>query len=269
MKNIRYLLNIFILLLILLIHPISSEAAVKTIAIQHFQNGSEQQFFGELAADNLAAATYEGLKDNKNYTLANSTDTTDYVLGGRVINAEFIPFDFGIYKTVKAKVTTEIHLTEIKTGNVLTSEIVSGTASQLRFSELNNLHSNLTPAELPFDSESLMKRAAVDTSKVILAKLDYINPLIGTVLKVNKDEKMVYFNIGTNDDKIQKGDTYIVFREGRPLVNPETGEFIALKKDVLAKIKIKRVKSNYAAGKIDEEFADFGKGDKVQRGDEQ
>ncbi len=256
-KNLKILLSIIVSMTIFA-YGFACEAAIKTIAIAPFTNESGNSI-GDKTAVDLECELYNELQNNKSYFSIKLADIpegsyTDYTLYGKIFNAQIIPFDNLVYQGIKGKITAEIYVKDNITGKIIMSEIISGTYSER----------TRTPQDTADDVELMMAKAVMDISSKILNKMDFINPLVGEILKVNPEKEEILFNIGANDN-IKKDDTYIVFEEGDPLINPETGEVIAVKDKILAKVKVKNIKAITSTAKIQEQFAKIKKGDKIKR----
>ena len=260
---------------------IVSEASTKKVALGNFENGAKSRY-GSLACTNLETNIFSGLVQNKNYDVveraaldqvfrelglqnsgvvdSNSAieigklSGADYTLVGSVITAEVIPFDNIFYQGYKGKVAFEMHLVDNKTGMVLYSDVISDTESQM-----------YTPG-VSVNERNLISGASKNAAEKVLEKMNELTPLTGTVLTVDHNEDLVYFDLGY-ENGVQKGDIYTIYKEGTPIIHPRTKEILGIKENVLGTIKVTDVKSNYAIGEIKKEKATFKVGDKIKRGE--
>ncbi len=260
-RTLPYFISLFVLVA-LCTFSLPAQAEIKTVAVGNFID-TTNSLSGVISGITIDNTIYDNLKKNKNYSVVKLSELpnasyANYTLSGKIFNVQIIPFDFVVYAGIKAKVAIEMNVVDNRTGKIIMAETVYGTASAAT-EERFLLKESFSPNE-----QALIIKACVDASNVILARMDYMNPLIGKVLKANLEEKIIYFDIGT-DDNAKKGDKYVVFEEGMPLTNPETGEFIAIEDKILAEVKIKDIKSNYARAKITDRYGEIKKGAKVKK----
>ncbi|OUO41678.1 hypothetical protein B5F82_00400 [Megamonas hypermegale] len=280
-KFILRLTSIFVFVFILMGTFITTEAAVKKVAIGTFANGAKSRY-GTLACSNLESNIFSGLVQNKNYEVVERAQLdqifrelglqnsgvvdsksaieignlsgADYTLVGKVLTAEVIPFDNFLYRGYKGKVAFEMHFVDNKTGLVLYSDVISDTDSQM-----------YSPG-VSVNERVLISGAAHNAANKVLEKMNEITPLTGTVLNVDRAEDVVYFDLGY-DNGVREGDTYTIYKEGAPLVHPVTGEILGIKETTLGTVKVKDVKSNYSIAEIKKEKSAFKTGDKIKRGE--
>lgn len=280
-KFILRLTSLFVFVFILAGTFITTEAAIKKVAIGTFANGAKSRY-GTLACSNLESNIFSGLVQNKNYEVVERAQLdqifrelglqnsgvvdsksaieignlsgADYTLVGKVLTAEVIPFDNILYRGYKGKVAFEMHFVDNKTGSVLYSDVISDTDSQM-----------YSPG-VSVNERVLISGAAHNAAIKVLEKMNEITPLTGTVLNVDRAEDVVYFDLGY-DDGVREGDTYTIYKEGTPLVHPVTGEILGIKEKTLGTVKVKDVKSNYSIAEIKKEKSAFKAGDKIKRGE--
>ncbi len=280
-KFILRLTSLFVFVFILAGTFITTEAAIKKVAIGTFANGAKSRY-GTLACSNLESNIFSGLVQNKNYEVVERAQLdqifrelglqnsgvvdsksaieignlsgADYTLVGKVLTAEVIPFDNILYRGYKGKVAFEMHFVDNKTGSVLYSDVISDTDSQM-----------YSPG-VSVNERVLISGAAHNAAVKVLEKMNEITPLTGTVLNVDRAEDVVYFDLGY-DDGVREGDTYTIYKEGTPLVHPVTGEILGIKETTLGTVKVKDVKSNYSIAEIKKEKSAFKTGDKIKRGE--
>ena len=280
-KFILRLTSLFVFVFILAGTFITTEAAIKKVAIGTFANGAKSRY-GTLACSNLESNIFSGLVQNKNYEVVERAQLdqifrelglqnsgvvdsksaieignlsgADYTLVGKVLTAEVIPFENILYRGYKGKVAFEMHFVDNKTGSVLYSDVISDTDSQM-----------YSPG-VSVNERVLISGAAHNAAIKVLEKMNEITPLTGTVLNVDRAEDVVYFDLGY-DDGVREGDTYTIYKEGTPLVHPVTGEILGIKEKTLGTVKVKDVKSNYYIAEIKKEKSTFKTGDKIKRGE--
>lgn len=272
-KNLLCLLT----MLMVLCGSLVCEAAAKKVAVTGFMNGSGNNY-GRFVCNNLESEVLNGLVQNKNYTvversaldrifqelgLQNSgvVDSSsaieigklsgaDYTLIGNVVSADVMPFNNVLYTGHKAKIKFALRIVDNKTGVILVSDIVEGSQSEMT-------QQNMRP-----NVENLLTAASTEAAHKVMDKMNDLNPLSGTVISVSG--KMVYFDLGL-DDGVKVGDIYTVYKEGKMLMHPVTGEVLGVEEDVIGAIKICEVKPNYAVGEIKKQAMPFHAGHKVKR----
>lgn len=274
------LVSAFIFIFILS-NVFSVEAATKKVALGTFINQSRSNY-GNLACNSLQSNILSELVQNKNYQVVERAQLdqifrelglqnsgvvdsnsaieigkmsgADYTLMGNVITAEVIPFDNIMYQGYKGKVAFEMHLVDNKTGTILYSDVISDTDSQV-----------YSPG-IAVNGRNLISSACHKAAEKVMEKMNELSPLTGTVLSVDKNENLVYFDLGY-DDGVQENDIYTVYKESEPLIHPVTGEILGVKECICGTIKVKDVKANYAIGEIKKEKSMFKVGDKIKRGE--
>lgn len=252
-------------------------AAQKKVAVTEFSNGTGNSY-GRFVCGNLQSELENGLVQNRNYTVVERTSLdrifrelglqnsgvvdsnsaieigklagADYTVLGNVVSADIIPFNNILYEGYKAKVKFAVKIVDNKTGVILISDIVEGTKSEMK----NN--------NVRVSAENLLNGAATEAAHRVLDKLNDINPLSGTVISVASDT--VYFDLGF-DDGVKEGDIYTVYKEGKMLIHPVTGEVLGTEEETIGTIKICEVKSNYAVGEVKKQKIPFKVGNKVKR----
>lgn len=256
---------------------LTSEAAVKKVAVASFVNGSHTNY-GEFSCTNLENEVINGLVQNKNYIVVERGELTkilrelslqnsgvvdgstaieigkltgsDYTLLGNVVSADIGQFDNILYSGYKAKVKFALRIVDNKTGVIVVSEVVEGTKSEMAAQGAG------------VSAENLLSGASTEAAKKVMGKMNDLNPLSGLVLSVKED--MVYFDLGS-DDGVRAGDLYTIYKEGKMLIHPVTGEVLGVEEETIGSIKVTAVKPNYAVGQIKSNKLDIKAGYKVKR----
>ena len=256
---------------------IIGEAATKKVAVTEFNNAVGNSY-GRFVSTNLENEVLNGLVQNKNYIvvergaldkifmelgLQNSgvvdgssaieigkLSGADYTLMGSVVSADIMPFNNILYTGYKAKVKFSVRIVDNKTGVILVSDIVEGTKSEMQQSNTR------------VSAENLLNGASTEAAHIILDKMNDLNPMSGTIISVSGNK--VYFDLGF-DDGVKNGDIYTVYKEGKMLMHPVTGEVLGVEEETIGTIKISEVKPNYAVGEIKKQDAIFKTGHKVKR----
>lgn len=256
---------------------LTAEAAVKKVAVASFVNGSHSNY-GEFACTNLENEVINGLVQNKNYIVVERGELTkilrelglqntgvvdgstaieigklsgsDYTLLGNVVSADIGQFDNILYSGYKAKVKFALRIVDNKTGVIVVSEVVEGTKSEMASQGAR------------VSAENLLSAASAEAAKKVMDKMNDLNPLSGLVISVKED--MIYFDLGS-DDGVRAGDLYTIYKEGKMLIHPVTGEVLGVEEETIGSIKVTDVKPNYAVGQIKSNKCDIKAGYKVKR----
>jgi len=252
---------------------LTSEAAVKKVAVASFVNGSNTNY-GDFSCTNLENEVINGLVQNKNYIVVERGELTkilrelglqnsgvvdgstaieigkmsgsDYTLLGNVVSADISQFNNVLYTGYKAKVKFAMRIVDNKTGVIVVSEVVEGTKSEMANAS----------------AENLLNGASTEAAHKVLNKMNDLNPLSGLVLSVKDD--MIYFDLGS-DAGVRAGDLYTIYKEGKMLIHPVTGEVLGVEEETIGSIKVTDVKPNYAVGQIKNNKCDIKAGYKVKR----
>lgn len=174
----------------------------------------------------------------------------DFTLVGNVTGAEVFTSNNLLYKSTKAKVKFNFRFIDNKTGKVKISEMIEGSNTS---SEFENKHPS---------KKQLMSNAVNDLSRKIVDKINELNPLSGTVVEISGGT--VYIDLGS-DSGVRQGEEYTIYREGKVIYHPITGDILGVEEEFVGTMKITDVKSNYAVGKLKKNEGAVKKGDKVKR----
>lgn len=274
-KSLRIIL--FMLLTLTVLGCVSCEAAKKTVAVTGIEN-SVRTSSGNRAAQDLEAALTTILVQSGNYNVVErgqldhvlrelnlhstgliSGDTAiqfgnmlgaDYTIVGNVNFADYERVNNYLYKAYKAKVKFNFKFIDNKTGVIAISEIVEGSDTVSEFENKNP------------DRGMMLSNAATDVAKKVKALIDKHNPITGLIVSV-ADEK-AYIDIGTNSG-IHKGDTLRVYKEGKIIRHPVTGQIITVEKNILGMLKVEEAEADYAVGKLSKVKGNIAEGCHVER----
>lgn len=247
------------------------EAAKKKIAVMPFADGANSGYSQGVCAYATNGLITELVK-NKNYEVVERTrmqnilaeqgiglsgamDSTTAVKVGKLLGADYVVFGsvddasikssgFMFVNQQSAIVKLSMRIIDNATSAVLFSEKSSGKVSKL---------GGVLPVAVPVVgsvnySESIDGSIAEAADEAVVKLADKINdlhPLVGSIIKVQG--KTVYLDIGS-DQGVREGDTYVIFREGKPIIHPKTGKVLGVERETLGKIKIARVEAEMAVG---------------------
>ncbi len=174
----------------------------------------------------------------------------DYTVVGKVLSAEAQPFDVLLYAGVKGVVKVNVKFIDNRTGTIKFAQVVKGTDT-------------VTEIETQSPNESLLISGAVnDACDKIVNLIRNADPVSGMVADATRDE--VYIDLGS-DDGVEVGDKYLVYREGKLIRHPRTGEILTVEEDEVGLLRVHEVGSNYAVCDILKRWDDIKKGDMVRR----
>lgn len=291
----KYFVQIISLAVFVMILGISfvSEAAAKTVAVSTFID-STHSHYGKMICEHLQSSIQNGLVQNKNYTVVERSNLdqifkelglqnsgvvdgssaieignlsgADYTLMGKVVEAEVNPYNSFAYEGLKAKVSFAMQIVDNKTGQVISSDMVSDTDSSATKNNLKKfIKSDLVPGHMSVNRDSLVYNAAEKVAGKVLDRMNDLNPLVGMVVAVDLDEDTVTFDLGYNDG-VKKGDTYTIYTESDPIVHPVTGEILGVDEKFVGTVKVVKVQDRLSVGKLKECEVTPVKTDKIRRG---
>lgn len=270
-----------------------SEAAMKTVAVGNFIDGTHSRY-GKMICEHLQSSIQNGLVQNKNYTVVERSNLdqifrelglqnsgvvdsssaieignlsgADYTLMGKVVEAEVNPYNNFAYEGLKGKVTLSMQIVDNKTGQVISSDMVSDTDSSATQNNLKKfIKSDLVPGHMSVNRDSLVYNAAEKVANKVLARMNDLNPLVGMIVAVNLDENTVTFDLGY-DDGVKEGDTYTIYAETEPIVHPVTGEILGVDEKYVGTVKVESVRQGYSIAEIKKCEVTPLKKDKIRRG---
>jgi len=259
-------------------NSVDAEAAKKTVAVTGVENNIRNSY-GRKAAQELDAALTTVLVQSGVYNVLErgqlehviremelqSTGMitghtaiqfgqmtgSDYSVIGNVVAADVARFRNSLYKGRTAKIKFNLKFVDNKTGMIKIAEMIEG-------SETVSEYEDKTP-----DKDMMLSNAASDVARKVMHKINNLNPITGRVLKVNN--KTVYINLGTTSG-VRSGETYLLYKEGEPIMDPVTGEIIAVEEIIVGKVKIESVSSKYSIGVLKKGKGKVDSNCKVKRG---
>lgn len=267
-----------LMLAIMMLGAVTCEAAKKTVAVTAVEN-SISSSYGRKAAQDLEAALTTILVQSGNYNVVErgqledvlrelnlhstgliSGDTAiqfgnmvgaDYTIVGNVTLADYERFNNYLYKGHKAKVKFNFKFIDNKTGMIEIAEIVEGTDTVSEFENKNP------------DRDIMLSNAAGDVAKKVKELIDKYNPVTGLIVSVSDGQ--AYIDIGS-DNGMHKGDTLLIYKEGKVIKHPVTGKILTVEKEFMGTLKLETVEPNYAVGKITKQKGNITVGCHVKRG---
>lgn len=273
----RLLRAVFVLFVSLILSgfTLASEAAQKKVAVMPLEHvpGIVEQRAAEMMTELITVAlansgTYTVLERTQlahaikeiNFQWSGMVDSsqaiefgkmsgTDYTIVGKVLSANIFqrtsqnlhsyplsyPDPFIGYGDLvrnfiplyKSRVTLDVRFIDNTTGQIVFARVFEG-------------------AKAGNDKTACLNASCREAAEKVKIATQNINPLRGTVLE--SENGTVYIDKGF-DSGIRKGETLIVFTEGKA-IRAMNGEIIAVKSDEVGKIKVVKVNSNYSVCKI-------------------
>ncbi len=174
----------------------------------------------------------------------------DYTVVGKVLSAEVQPFDVVLYAGMKGIVKVNVKFIDNRTGTIKFAQVVKGT-------------NTVTELETQSPNEVLLVSNAVNNAcEKIVDLIRSADPVTGLVVDTTRDE--VYIDLGL-DDGVEVGDKYLVYREGKVIRHPRTGEILTVEQEDVGLLRVQEAGSNYAVCEILKHWGDIKKGDMVRR----
>ncbi len=268
---------LYILTTCLLLACTNAFAANKVVAVMGVDNVSGS-YYGRSAASTLQSQLETALVQNGRYDVVERSQLNyvlnelglqrsgllaagtavqlgqltgaDYTVVGRVLSAEAQPFDVLLYAGMKGIVKVNVKFIDNRTGTIKFAQVVKGTDTVTEF-------------ETQSPNEALLISNAVNNAcEKIVDLIRSADPVTGLVADTTRDE--VYIDLGL-DDGVEVGDKYLVYREGKVIRHPRTGEILTVEQEDVGLLRVRDVGSNYAVCEILKHWDDIEKGDMVRR----
>jgi hypothetical protein len=153
-----------------------------------------------------------------------------------------LPFGGGAgMKTDKGRVVLDLRFVDTSTGQILSAETAEGEESSHGVDIDLSLAPSVEFGKEGFDETVIGKatRKAVDQVVEKIAKAMEKVPWQGSIVKVAGDK--IYLNTGSEDGR-KPGDSFIVYRAGEELVDPDTGESLGAETEKIGRIQIVEIK---------------------------
>ena len=272
MKKLMYILTACLLLLCA-----PAFAANKVVAVMGVDNVSGS-YYGKSAASTLQSQLETALVQSGRYSVVERSQLNyvlnelglqrsgliaagtavqlgqltgaDYTVVGKVLSAEVQPFDVLLYAGMKGVVKVNVKFIDNRTGTIKFAQVVKGTDTVTEF-------------ETQSPNEGLLISSAVnDACSKIIDLIRSADPVTGMVADAVRDE--VYIDLGL-DDGVAIGDKYLVYREGKVIRHPRTGEILTVEEEDVGLLRVQEAGSNYAVCEILKHWQDIKKGDMVRR----
>lgn len=129
-----------------------------------------------------------------------------------------------------AKVEIQLRLSDIETGEVLASKIITASRSASRTAgEGVSTKSN-------FEAQGMNEAIAAAAKKVVCALMELAYP--AKVLAVNVRQNIITVNL--TKEQTEVGKLYDLFTPGEELVDPDTGESLGENEECLGRVKVTR-----------------------------
>lgn len=257
---------------VVLCHTAAYAAVQKTAAVLPFADVSGQRL-GKYVTDTLLT----GLFQRRPYQLVERSRLESIIkeqkLGrsgiidplaaasiGRVAGA-----DYTIMGSVKSAV---MHSTYVVLGNqftakvVLAVQIIDNTTGEIIFAEEAEGKDSVLQVK-PFTKEKAdMKKAADNAAAKLVDQIAALHPVEGKIAGLH--DGLVYVNLGS-EDGVKKGDTFLVYQEGAPIFDPDSGVILSRKKIAVGTIVITEIEPKAAIGICKEASCNIEVGQVVKR----
>lgn len=160
---------------------------------------------------------------------------SQYTFIGNIVSAEVIPFNSILYRGDKAKIKLNYKIIDNRTGRILKSEVIVGSAST------SDVQGGSRKDRV------LVSRAVADICEKVMKRIGSLNPLDIAIVEI--DDEQVYVNIGDNDG-VREGDILLAYQLGKELIDPKTGDVLGNTEKLVGKLKVKAVYEKYSVCEI-------------------
>ncbi|MBR6013619.1 MAG: hypothetical protein IK062_07550 [Selenomonadaceae bacterium] len=143
---------------------------------------------------------------------------------------------------LKAKVAMDVRFVDNKTGEIVFARTFEGSKSGQ-------------------NPQATLNAACKVAAQNFLKELQSLNPFAARIAEISGDE--IYIDEGS-ESGLRKGETLIVARESSPIVIK--GKIVGMKNNIVGKVKVVEVNSEYSICKVEGGTSSIKKGDIVKRG---
>lgn len=177
----------------------------------------------------------------QNLTQTGRVDPATAARVGRILGAELVVFgvvtgateqkiDKFSYDLVRVEVSIDVRAVNVSSGRVVISESAKGAAeAKVITTGSGEVVSGPTNYDPLYHEAS---RQALDRAALLVSTAA---PLVGYV--VARGDQGLTLDLG-EDRGVKKGDTFIVFRRGNPILHPVSGERVGWEKSILAAAEV-------------------------------
>lgn len=182
------------------------------------------------------------------------TDVSNTALQlGKLINAELVVFgvvtsathqkvDRFSYDLMRSEVSVDIRAVDASTGQVVVSETAKGSAeARVVTTAKGEVVSGRT------DYDALDVDASRDALEKVARRLADAFPLVGLVAQA--DGSSVFLDAGAARG-VRPGDSFVVFRKGREITHPTTGEHLGWEKTVIGSVQVTSADARLATARV-------------------
>jgi len=160
---------------------------------------------------------------------------SQYTFIGNIVSAEVIPFTNYLYHAIKAKIKLNYKIIDNRTGRLIKSEVLVGSAST------NDVRGGSRQARV------LVSKAVADVCEKVMKRISTLNPLDIAIVQIDGED--VYINIGDTDG-VKKGDIIFAYQLGKELIDPKSGDVLGNTEKQIGKMKVKAVYEKYSICEI-------------------
>ncbi len=154
----------------------------------------------------------------------------DYVFFGDITSATQDTIDKFAYDVERVKVSVVVRGVNTTTGKITFSENGESIFEEKIIRTADG--EVISGAE---DFQSVFLNAAQEATKMAANKITDSIPLLGFVADIR--QQRIYLDIG-EDRGVRKGDRFIIFRMGKIITHPTTGDRLGWEKNVLGSVKV-------------------------------
>lgn len=222
---------------------------------------------------NEQARGQSGFIDSKTAAGLGKVLGLNYLVTGKIINAEVNSTNYLVFGLAHTSVTvkTDVRFIDATSGKILLAISGTGNADMTGLTNKGEAYvadskggsSDQTiligdyPARQSFVLDAVQKAVADAVKKI----QDY-TPVEGIVIKARESD--VFIDAGKNRG-VHENDEFVVFREGKAVIDPSSGEVVGVEEEDIATITIREVEDSFSKAAITSKTSAINPGDKIRK----
>lgn len=222
-----------------LISGILTEELVTNRSLRLLDQDSLQQ---ALAAGGLTTAS---LFDKSPELKPGQAAGVNYLICGRIKEASSQVVQLNGFQQLRARVVLTVRIINSASGNIVYAEMTTGEARKTFLLDKKNTEPVDTAANRAAVLEEAIRKAVAKAA----GKMNSLQPVTGTILKVNQAEKTVILDLGS-EQGVSLNQPYQIYIETAPLIHPVSKMEIGNETREVAGLKITKIFPAYSVAEI-------------------